>query len=408
MPTLLTDALLQALKPPATGRIEFRDKVVPGLSLRLTANGVASWAVRGRLPNGQRVRPTLGHWPALGLTSARKQARILIGKISSGTDPTGEKRQATQKREADAREPTVAARLAEWIAIARGPKGKPWSRRYRDEIAWICATRIVPALGSRRLRETSREDWVSFVRRAGKGVPGTASWLYTTISSFLTYAETVGWVDTNPLPRRGKGRVAPAVAPRERALSDDELLRIWRASAQLTPRTRAFTRLLILTAAREDEVARIAAVEIDRAAARWTTPGDRAKNDLPLTVPLHSLALAEIEAVWPPALLGPGYRLLGARPGTGFSGFSKLKAKLDRLSGVTNWRWHDLRRTARTGMTRLGVDRRHAEASLNHVTDRSRLERTYDRHDYGAEVIAALETWQAHVARLIEVATAAA
>ena len=62
------------------------------------------------------------------------------------------------------------------------------------------------------------------------------------------------------------------------------------------------------------------------------------------------------------------------------------------------WRWHDLRRTARTGMTRLGVPRDHAEAAINHVSGRSKLERTYDRHDYAPEVIAALTLWQGHVA----------
>jgi hypothetical protein len=51
-------------------------------------------------------------------------------------------------------------------------------------------------------------------------------------------------------------------------------------------------------------------------------------------------------------------------------------------------------------MTRLGVPRDHAEAAINHVSDRTALERTYDRHDYAPEVIAALEKWQAHVALL--------
>ena len=65
------------------------------------------------------------------------------------------------------------------------------------------------------------------------------------------------------------------------------------------------------------------------------------------------------------------------------------------------WRFHDLRRTARTGMTRLGVPRDHAEAAINHISGRSALERTYDRHDYADEVLNALSRWQAHVAGLV-------
>jgi hypothetical protein len=52
-------------------------------------------------------------------------------------------------------------------------------------------------------------------------------------------------------------------------------------------------------------------------------------------------------------------------------------------------------------MTRLGVSRADAEAALNHASGRSAIERTYDRHDYALEVIAALSRWQAHVAALV-------
>jgi hypothetical protein len=76
--------------------------------------------------------------------------------------------------------------------------------------------------------------------------------------------------------------------------------------------------------------------------------------------------------------------------------------------GWRGWRWHDLRRTARTGMTRLGVPRDHAEAAINHVSGRSALERTYDRHDYAGEIVSALGCWQAHVAGLVAGASAGA
>jgi integrase len=187
-------------------------------------------------------------------------------------------------------------------------------------------------------------------------------------------------------------------------LADEELRALWRASEELNPKPRAFVRLLVLTAAREMEVADIAAGEVDLAAGRWTIPGTRTKNGLPHTVPLCPLALAALDAVWPgdgEGATGGSGRLLGAVPGGGLRGFSKVKARLDALSEVDGWRWHDLRRTARTGMTRLGVPRDHAEAAINHVSGRSALERTYDRHDYAEEIVIALNRWQAHVEALI-------
>jgi hypothetical protein len=93
--------------------------------------------------------------------------------------------------------------------------------------------------------------------------------------------------------------------------------------------------------------------------------------------------------------------LLGNVKGSGLSGFSKIKARLDELSGVSNWHIHDLRRSARTGMARLGVSGEHAELALNHISGRTALMRTYDRHDYRGEIVAALSRWQAHVASLV-------
>jgi integrase len=180
-------------------------------------------------------------------------------------------------------------------------------------------------------------------------------------------------------------------------------VKVWQASAGLSPKSRAFTRLLILTATRVSEVANIAAGEVHLVGAvRWAIPAERAKNGRALIVPLGSLAEAELRNVWPQGQIGPGYRLLGAVHGSALRAPSKIKFRIDELSGVRAGRLHDLRRTARTGLAKLGIDDRAAEAALNHISGRSALIRTYDRHDYGAEVLAALQAWQAHVARLIE------
>jgi hypothetical protein len=100
----------------------------------------------------------------------------------------------------------------------------------------------------------------------------------------------------------------------------------------------------------------------------------------------------------------PTYRLLGAVRGGGLRGFSKLKVALDKYAGIAAWRYHDLRRTARTGLTRLGVDKDTAELALNHISHRSELERTYDLADQTDAVLAALRQWQDYVAGLLAAA----
>jgi integrase len=59
--------------------------------------------------------------------------------------------------------------------------------------------------------------------------------------------------------------------------------------------------------------------------------------------------------------------------------------------GIASFTAHDLRRTARTGLARLGVSVSIAERVLNHA--RERIEATYDVHDYIDEKRAALEKW---------------
>jgi integrase len=261
----------------------------------------------------------------------------------------------------------------------------------------------MPKLGRRVLEETTRAEWTELLSRVHRRAPGVGAMLYRTCSSFLNHAEAHGWLPLSLLPRKGASIIAPQVATRERTLSDDELRTIWLSAERLRPKPRAFVRLLAMTAAREMEVADIATGEVNLEEGRWSIPGSRTKNGLGIILPLHPLLIAELRAVWPEhgERGGPSWRLLGGIAGSGLRGFSPIKRKLDALSGVHGWRWHDLRRTARTGMTRLGVSRADAEAALNHISGRSTIERTYDRHDYAPEVITALSRWQARVGTLV-------
>lgn len=411
----LNDAYLRALKPPASGRIELRDARVTGLVLRITPAGVATWSIRTRTRDGKQTRPKLGTWPALGVRKAREAATAALAAVQGGGDPVQEKREARAARKARAAEATVADRLTAWQAAKVADLKAPWSPVYAEQVAGIVTRDIAPRLGRRLLTDTTRADWTGIVAAKRKVAPAAAAILYRVSSSFLGHAEAEGWIAAPLLPRRGAGRLAPPPPARDRVLTDAELAAVWRAADREAPKLRAFVRLLILTAAREGEVAGMTVTEVDREAGRWNVPGERSKNRKGYMVPLAPLALAEIDAVWPDEA-SADHCLLGRSGRSGFTGFSKLKVRLDAALAkarasegrepIAPWRIHDLRRTARTGMTRLGVPRDHAEAAINHISGRSNLERTYDRHDYAAEIIAALTLWQGHVAGLVGQAAA--
>ncbi len=392
----LTDPFLRGLRPPPRGsRITIQDDRQPKLFLRVTSTGKCTWSVLGYLPNGQRVRPSLGTWPAVSIAAARRSAEGTIGDLSRGISPTKVKQDARRQREARKSEPTVAERLGQWLAV----KAREWKPGTLDEHQWLCRRYIEPKLGKRLLIETTRRDWTDLLVDVRARTPGAASCLYGVVSSFSNFCDAHGWITAPLLPRRGKAVIAPDLPPRERVLTDAELVAVWRASEQASPRARAYIRLSILTGARQLEVADIAIGEIDRNAGRWKLPGARTKNGQAYTVPLGPLALEALAALWPPAGVPGSYRLLGQVKGGGFRNFSKRL--IDAASGVTGWRWHDLRRTCRTGLSRLGVRPNVSELCLNHVTARGDLVRVYDQHDYADEIIAALTMWQDHVAKLL-------
>lgn len=423
----LSDSWLRALRPPAEDRLEVVDTKTPGLVFRLTKSGSASWYFRGRTKDGRATRVKLGDYPSVGLADARGAAKDAAADLRKGGDPVAERRAARAARLAQeaAREEqaaeTVAARLQQWQAARTSDPASPWSPRYAAEIQRVCRQAIIPKLGEKHLGSTTRVEWTTLVtdwkaavakpkaKRKGEkkraGAPardgsGAAAFLYRTVSAFLNHAEAHGWIDAPMLPRKGASLIAAAPAARARVLTDAELKAVWEAADREPPKLRAVIRLLILTAAREAEVAGMAVREVDREAARWRIPAERAKNRTSITVPLSPLALAEVAAVWPKEA-EPDQFLFGRTAAAAFQGFGRLKKRIDAASKVAAWRWHDLRRTARTGMTRLGVPRDHAEAAINHISGRSKLERTYDRHDYAEEVVAALTRWQAHVAGLV-------
>ena len=81
------------------------------------------------------------------------------------------------------------------------------------------------------------------------------------------------------------------------------------------------------------------------------------------------------------------------------SGLSGRKAEFDRLCGVSGWTLHDLRRTARSLMSRAGVNSDHAERCLGHVIGGVRG--TYDRHEYYEEKRHAFEALAAQIERIL-------
>ena len=179
---------------------------------------------------------------------------------------------------------------------------------------------------------------------------------------------------------------------RSRILTDDELRAVWKVAGELEV-FGGFVRLLLTTAARRAEAAKMTWDEIENA--DWVLPAARSKNGVPLVRPLSQAARAAVDAQH--KILGCPFVFTakGKRP---LNDYVRPKRKIDAASGVTGWTLHDLRRTARSLMSRAGVNADVAEMCLGHTL--AGVRGTYDRHSYHAEKKHAFEALAAQIGRI--------
>jgi integrase len=164
---------------------------------------------------------------------------------------------------------------------------------------------------------------------------------------------------------------------RDRVLTDEELVAVWYAARDIGYPYGDMIRLLLVTGQRRSEVARLRSEDLALAKATWNV-NPHNKSSRPYQVPLPPLTLKILEAV----PMRDQALVFGApnAPDKEFSAWSKNKVRLDKLSGVSDFVVHDLRRTAGTNLVRLGVHPHVRERVLNHVIPG--VEGVYDRHSW--------------------------
>lgn len=394
-PTAITDAKLKGMKPPATGRVELSDMIVPGLRVRISSSGVQSFIVRKRIA-GKPSNITLGRYgPRFGLAEARKKARSILSDIEAGGDPSTP--QAASLRVRPGAE-TIRGLLPAYLASKE-------SRRSVGEMKRILENYVLPEFGDRLADAVTRADVTRLIDKVAATAPVMARNVHAQLSAFYTWAlPRLDRLPANPCRDAGRPKAPKA---RDRVLSEKELACLWwLADGESFPWNVAL-KLLILTGQRRNEVFEADWSEFDRSEGVWTIPGSRAKNGERHEVPLAASALTLLGSV-PKTEKSPKLFSAQGRPENGASGFSKLQARLragleTTLGPTPEWRLHDVRRTVATGLQRVGTRLEVTEAVLNHLSGtRSGIVGVYQRHSFTAEKRAALECWAHEVQRIAQ------
>jgi integrase len=327
------------------------------------------------------LEPKIGD--PLSLAAARRLAAQAMHQVSLGRDPAREK--------ADGRSRLALKPVETFQAVAEGYlKREGKSLRTADDRRADLSRLVYPALGFMPIASIRRMDIIhlldSIEDERGPAMADKALALVRRIMGWHA-ARTDDFA--SPIIR-GMARTRPRERARERILCDEELRSVWTA-AESAGRFGAFVRFLLLSGARRNEAAELPWAELS--ATDWTLPASRNKAKLELVRPLSGAALALLRAIPRTGIFvfGAGNRPLG--------GFSKYKAAFDRACGVNGWTLHDLRRTARSLMSRAGVRPDVAELCLGHVI--TGVRGVYDRHAYHEEKHAAFEALSGQIDRIL-------
>jgi integrase len=385
MPTIkFTDRSLKALKPPAEGRVEYWDVENPGLGLRVSDKGRKSWVVMYR-HNGRQRRLTLGVYPHLTLADARKKAKDAMHGVAHGADPAAVK-QADRKAE----------NFSELADLYLERHAKPNKRTWKTDER-IINVELSPIFGRHKVKDVRRRDVISLLDGiVDRGSPIMANRTLELIRKIFNFAISRDIAEFNPCQGVGK---PSAETRRERVLDAGEIRRFWEALDQEPLTVASAFRLLLLTAQRKSEVLRLRWSDIDLGAGWWVIPPEFSKNGRAHRVPLSEPAIKIIRELQADAR-HPVWILPSEVKDQPIAIFTQMLQRIRDRSSVANFTVHDLRRSAASHMTGMGINRLVVTKLLNHAEPG--VTATYDRHSYDREKREALDAWGR---RLMEIVT---
>jgi integrase len=374
MQAKITAKTVAKMKP----RDAISDTEIRGFSARCWDTGAITYSLRYRTRNGTRKRYLIGTHGNVTPEEARKIAKQRAGEVAGGVDPVVEKRIAE----------AVAGNTVSvvWDEYAKRELAKKRSAKHQMGAFDRLVRRRI---GDRSIYELRRADMVKLldVIEDNHG-PVMADRMLSYLARAFRWQQVRDEDFISPIIS-GMSRTKAKELARERVLTDDELRAIWKATEQGT--FGALIHFLLLTAARRSEAAEMTWSELE--GATWTLPASRNKTKTELVRPLSSAALAILSAL----PRNGGYIFaVNSKP---ITGFTARKAKLDAASRVTDWTIHDLRRTARSLMSRAGVPSDHAERCLGHALPGIRA--TYDRYEFFDEKAAAFEILAAEIKKIL-------
>jgi integrase len=315
----------------------------------------------------------------MSITEARELARDIIKRVRAGL-------------------PAIEPKAETFGSLVEN-----WLKRHVDANALISSREIKRLLGVHVLPGWKNREFTS-IRRSDVAAlldhiedhhsARQADYCLNIVRSIMNWYAT-RHDDYSPPIVRGMKR--QKVASRARVLDDDEIKQVWKA-AEGTGTFGAIVRMCLLTGQRSRKVATMKWSDYSDDTGEWSVPKEAREKDTGGTLVLPEPALAIIRVQH---RLGNNPHVFAGRGEGPYRGFSAGKVALDAKlpPGTPGWTIHDLRRTARSLMSRAGVSSEHAERIMGHAI--TGVRGTYDRHSYRDEKADALRRLATLIASIV-------
>jgi len=379
MPSILFNVkTIEALKPKDDVQVDYFDRSLHGFLLRVAPSGRKTFGVMYR--HGGRIRRlSFGTFPPITLAEARKMANDALQSATKGNDPATKK---AKDRESD----TFKTLAEDYLERYAKPRKKSWGEDQR-----IIDNKLVPVIGRIKAKDVKRADVRALIEKVSTTAPYYANRVLACVRKIYNWAISQDLVEMNPcqgIPAPGKE------SRRDRVLSEDEIKTLWQDLDNEELPVASTFKLRLLTAQRGGEVFSVEWNELDLAAGWWTIPAEKAKNGLAHRVPLSPPVIRIFEDLKAAAADQKKRKSTWVFPSPwGNRPLKNIQKATERIRERTklDYRAHDLRRTAASLMTGMGITRLTVSKILNHVEPG--VTAVYDRHSYDKDKREALDAW---------------
>jgi integrase len=358
----LTNKAIAALKPRAK-QYTHADPQLPGHYIRVSPSGNKSFVAVARDPCGKQIWKTIGNTTLLDVETAREKARAIMLAVKGGKSADGPE--------------TFQAVASEWLKRHVEAKGL----RSDYDIRRFLKKHLMPAWGSREFESIRRSDITALLDQVeDESGARSADYVLSIFSGIANWHAARHDDYASPIIR-GMRRHSTKDNARRRILTDEEIRTLWNDTngngyADMV-------KLLLLTGQRRDKVASMKWEDISDNGV-WSVPNGKRQKGVGGDLPLPDLALEIIKSR--PRFASNVYVFAGR--GENHTTNFRHDRYLAKFPDMQPWVLHDLRRTARSLMSRAGVRPDVAERVLGHAI--KGVEGTYDRHSYREEKAHAL------------------